>query len=128
MRLQVHKAFQPSMLDRIVLAQSVRDAVMAKSIDTYLHSQSDKTMVVIAGTGHLNYGFGIPEMTQRRSNRSFRILLPSESGQLVLSEAEKRQANPVVITHEDLKFIKNPIADYLHIIPIQEKSAIVQAK
>ena len=121
LRLKVHKAFEKQSLDRIVLAQALRDATMASAVAAYLDSPGgrDRTMVVIAGTGHLNYGFGIPERVRELTGLSCRIVLPSESGELVLSEEEKRQALPVHITHEDLKFIRVPIADYLHVIPLK---------
>jgi uncharacterized iron-regulated protein len=121
LRLKVHKAFEKQSLDRIVLAQALRDATMASAVAAYLDSPGgrDRAMVVIAGTGHLNYGFGIPERVRELTGLSCRIVLPSESGELVLSEEEKRQALPVHITHEDLKFIRVPIADYLHVIPLK---------
>jgi hypothetical protein len=37
-----------------------------------------------------------------------------------MSEEEKRQSVPVTVTHEDLRFLQVPIADYLHVIPLQE--------
>jgi hypothetical protein len=74
--------------------------------------------MVIAGSGHINYGFGIPERVRRRVDISFRIILPSESGELQLSEAEKRQAVDIDISHEDVKFIDRPIADYLSVLPV----------
>lgn len=122
LRLKVHKAFEKKSLDRIVLAQALRDATMGSVVAAHLDSPGgrDRIMVVIAGTGHVNYGFGIPERVRELTGLSYRIILPSESGELVLSEEEKRQALPVHITHEDLKFIRVPIADYLHVIPLRE--------
>jgi uncharacterized iron-regulated protein len=122
LRLKVHKAFQEKSLDRIVLAQTLRDATMANAVAGFLDSPGgkDHLMVVIAGNGHINYGFGIPERTHKLTGLPHRIILPTESGELVLSEEEKRQAMPVHITHEDLKFIRTPIADYLHVIPLKE--------
>ncbi len=125
LRLRVHRAFRGKSLDRIVLAQALRDATMARAIVRFLESPQGegRTLMVIAGSGHLNYGLGIPDRVQRRAELSNRIILPSESGELVLSESEKRQALPVEITHEDLKFIDKPIADYLHMVPLKQKSA-----
>ncbi len=119
LRLRVHKAFEKRRLDAIVLAQAVRDATMAQTVSRFLDSDEgkDATVVVIAGTGHLNYGLGIPERVSRAHNLPHRIVVPTESGELRLSEAEKRQSVPVDISHEDLRFLKAPIADYLHVIP-----------
>ncbi|MFH1116860.1 MAG: ChaN family lipoprotein [Pseudomonadota bacterium] len=124
LRLRVHKAFDGKSLDRIVLAQALRDATMARAVVRFLRSPQGegRTIMVIAGNGHLNYGLGIPDRVQRRAEFSDRIVLPSESGELVLTETEKRQALPVDITHKDLRFINKPIADYLHVIPLKEKS------
>jgi uncharacterized iron-regulated protein len=117
LRLRVHKAFKDKSLDRIILAQAVRDATMAAAVVRFLDSPggADRLMVVVAGTGHLNYGFGIPDRVRRQKDWPYRIVLPTESGELVLSEKEKSQAVPITITHQDLKFITSPIADYLYV-------------
>lgn len=124
LKLRVHRAFEGKSLDRIVLAQGLRDATMARTIVDFLNSPEgkDRTIMVIAGTGHLNYGLGVPELVERQARLPNRIILPSESGELVLTESEKRQALPLEITHKDLKFIGKPIADYLHMIPLREKA------
>ncbi len=126
LRLRVHKAFQGRTLDNIVAAQGLRDAFMAHTIVSFLQSPEgkDKTMLVIAGSGHLNYGLGIPEKTERFTGLRSRILLATESGQLVLSPEELAKAAPVNISHEDLKFLKRPIADYLHILPLAVEKVI----
>ncbi|MGO9116987.1 MAG: ChaN family lipoprotein [Desulfomonilaceae bacterium] len=122
LRLRVHKAFEAKSLDNIVLAQALRDATMARAVVEFLSSPKgkDAVMVVIAGSGHINYGFGIPERVKRRLDLPFRIILASESGELVLSEQEMRQMAPAHLTHKDLEFIQKPIADYLHVIPLKE--------
>lgn len=124
LKLRVHRAFQDKSLDRIVLAQALRDETMARAMVRFLTSAEgkDRIMLVIAGAGHVNYGFGIPERVEKHLNVPHRIIIPSESGELVLSEAEKRQAVPVEITHEDLSFIRRPIADYLHVIPLKDEA------
>jgi uncharacterized iron-regulated protein len=122
LRLRVHKAFQGMSLDRIVLAQAVRDETVARGIVRFLQSAEgqDRAMMVIAGNGHLNYGFGIPDAVKREMDVASRIILSSESGELVLSEQEERQSVPITITHEELRFIRVPIADYLHMAPLSE--------
>jgi uncharacterized iron-regulated protein len=121
MKLRVHRAFQGKTLDRVIYAQALRDAVMARNIARFLESPqgTDRLLMVIAGNGHLNYGFGIPEKVKLHIDAPFRIILPSESGELRLSEAEKMQALDIEISHEDIKFIDRPIADYLSVIPIK---------
>jgi len=122
LRLKVHRAFQEKSLERIVLAQALRDETMARALIRALDSAEgkDRIMLVIAGNGHINYGFGIPERVRKLTSLPDRIVLPTESGELVLSEAEERQAAPISVTHEDLMFIRTPIADYLHILPLKE--------
>ncbi|MBM3300197.1 MAG: ChaN family lipoprotein [Deltaproteobacteria bacterium] len=122
LKLRVHKAFQNKSLDNVVLAQALRDETMAQAVIRFIESPQgkDRIMLVIAGAGHLNYGFGIPDRVQSRLDVPYRIILPSESGELVLSEEDKRRSVPIEITHEDLRFIRRPIADYLHVIPLKE--------
>jgi uncharacterized iron-regulated protein len=123
LRLKVHKAFQGKGLDRVVLAQTLRDETMGRVVARFLDSPEGKgrIMMVVAGNGHMNYGFGIPERVRSRLNVPYRIVLASDSGELVLSPEEKRQSVPVEITHQDLSFIRVPIADYLNVIPLKEK-------
>ena len=80
--------------------------------------------MVIAGNGHVNYGFGIPEAVKQGLDVPSRIILASESGELVLSKEEQRQAVPIDITHQDLRFIRVPIADYLQLVPLPEEESI----
>jgi uncharacterized iron-regulated protein len=128
-RLRVHKAFHEKALHNIILAQALRDATMAHAVDRFLKSREgrDRVMVIIAGTGHVSYGFGIPERTEKLNNLAYRIVLLSESGELVLSEKEKELAAPITITHQDLKFIRVPIADYLHILPLKSATEPTQS-
>jgi uncharacterized iron-regulated protein len=123
LRLRVHRAFEKASLDRIVLAQALRDETMAETVSGFLDSSEGKNrlMLVIAGSGHVNYSFGIPERVQKRTPLQYRIVMPTESGELVLTEAEKRQSVPVHITHEELRFITAPIADYLQAVPLQRE-------
>ena len=124
LKLKVHRAFQDKSLKRIIFAQALRDSVMASNITRYLEGPNTKNrfLVVIAGSGHLNYGFGIPERVKSRIDVNSRIILLSESGELELSEAEKQQAVDIEISHEDLRFIDKPIADYLSVLPIKSDS------
>jgi len=123
LRLKVHKAFEKASLDRIVIAQALRDATMAETVSRFLDSSDGKNrlMLVIAGSGHVNYGFGIPERVQRRNPLPYRVVMPTESGELLLTEAEKGQSVPVHITHEELRFITTPIADYFQAVPLQKE-------
>jgi hypothetical protein len=45
----------------------------------------------------------------------------SESGEVQLSPHEKAQARQIEITHEQLREICQPIADYFWVKPLEEK-------
>jgi uncharacterized iron-regulated protein len=124
-KLKVHRAFKDKSLDRIVLAQALRDETMAGSLERFLDSAEGRSriMIVVAGSGHINYGFGIPERAFRLNRLPHRIIIPSESGDLVLSEEEKRQSMPLNITHQDLRFIQSLIADYLIVTPLKKEKS-----
>ncbi|MCA1960144.1 MAG: ChaN family lipoprotein [Desulfomonile sp.] len=126
MRLKVHKAFKHRALDNIIIAQCVRDATMARALVRFLDSAEggSRTMLVIAGSGHMNYGFGIPERVEALRSLPHRIAILSESGELVLSEFEKKHSVPVEIRHEELRFIRAPIADYLLLKALKKKDAV----
>ncbi len=47
-------------------AQLSWDETMAETAADYLKSHKDTTLVVIAGSGHIAYGFGIPSRVERR--------------------------------------------------------------
>jgi len=47
MRLQVHRMFQGKGLDKIVLAQALRDETMARTIAEFLNSRTEKDTIVI---------------------------------------------------------------------------------
>jgi hypothetical protein len=59
-------------------AQVLWDESMAQSIAEYLQSEDgrDKKILVLAGTHHIQYGFGIPRRVFRRLPLSYAIVLP----------------------------------------------------
>jgi hypothetical protein len=60
-------------------AQVLWDESMAQSIAEYLQSEDgrDKKILVLAGTHHIQYGFGIPRRVFRRVPLSYAIVLPT---------------------------------------------------
>jgi uncharacterized iron-regulated protein len=56
-------------------AQVLWDETMALSIDEYLRKSPDRQMVVIAGSGHLAYGSGIPKRAFRRNGYEYATIL-----------------------------------------------------
>ena len=63
--------------DDFYMAQCVWDEIMAESIAADLGSN---TIVVLAGNGHIQYKYGIPDRAARRTGASFRTLylVPAE--------------------------------------------------
>ncbi len=48
---------------------------MSESISQFLRDHHDYQMVVLAGSGHLEYGSGIPKRTARRNGYDYAIIL-----------------------------------------------------
>jgi uncharacterized iron-regulated protein len=118
--LQVHaKAMgMENLLRTMYQAQVVRDETMAQTLASFLQGPegAGRTAVVILGSGHCQHGLGVPSRVARRiPNVNQRILLPSESGEVELSEMEKKLASGISITHDQLKHLQAPIADYLQV-------------
>ena len=55
----VHGGLSPAQLDALVVAQAQRDAAMARHAMDALETHPERTMVLLAGTGHVLYELGI---------------------------------------------------------------------
>ena len=64
--------------DDFYMAQCVWDEIMAESIASGLGS---KKIVVLAGNGHIQYKYGIPDRTFRRTGASFRTIYLAAAGE-----------------------------------------------
>jgi uncharacterized iron-regulated protein len=62
------------------MAQCVWDEGMAESVASNL---GDKTIVVLAGNGHIQYKYGIPDRAFRRTGASFRTIYLAPVGEEV---------------------------------------------
>ncbi len=72
--------------------------------------------VVVGGAAHFALWPGVPSRVERRVPGIVeRIIILSESGDLRLGERERMMARDTGITHERLKSITRPIADYIHV-------------
>ncbi|MGD9036845.1 MAG: ChaN family lipoprotein, partial [Syntrophobacterales bacterium] len=69
-------------------AQILWDETMAESIANFLNDRPDYQMVVLAGSGHLAYGAGIPKRVYRRIGKSYAIILPDPGEPLELDLAD----------------------------------------
>lgn len=120
--LSVHAAFDPSFLRHVFEAQVVRDDAMAAHLVAALAAARQTAGpkrplgMVIAGAGHLQFGLGTPDrVSWRNPDLQCRILLLSESGDLVLTPTEEAMRRAIQIHHRDLVFIRRPVGDYLHV-------------
>jgi uncharacterized iron-regulated protein len=118
MQLMVHMAVDEERLRPMREAQITRDETMAAAVADYLLSDAgkDRSAVVICGTGHAAYGHGIPTRVRRRMPKvTDRIVVPSQSGDVKLSEPAMAATRDVEITHEQLREVERPIGDYLNV-------------
>ena len=102
-------------------AQDVWDSTMAHYVVEYLNSSEgkDKTVVVLAGSGHMVYGYGIPERVADAVDLPYRIVLPTGSGDVEFQEEWEKFIEPITLTHEDFNFIQRPIADFMFLVPLR---------
>ncbi len=62
-------------VDDFYNAQLVWDEAMAQRVAQHLSDNPDSKMVVMAGNGHLMFGYGIPDRASRRGVKDYKILL-----------------------------------------------------
>ena len=67
--------FKTSSFDLFYQAQILWDEAMAESVDQFLRTHPHDQMIVLAGSGHLAYGSGIPKRTARRNGYDYAIIL-----------------------------------------------------
>lgn len=72
---QGHSQEKPNDFDHFVEAQLVWDEGMAESAAAYLNANQGRRMVILAGSGHLIFGDGIPARLARRANATYGIVL-----------------------------------------------------
>jgi uncharacterized iron-regulated protein len=126
LQMKVHVAATSQTLRPMIEAQIARDEAMAEALAALLESEQGRgrKVLVLCGAGHVAYGLGLPARVRRRlPGVKDRIVLFSESGEVRLSPEEKAQARAIEITHEQLRDLRQPIADYLWVKPLEEKTA-----
>jgi uncharacterized iron-regulated protein len=117
-QLMVHIAASPERLRPMIEAQIARDEAMSAALADYLRSDAGRgrKAIVVCGSGHVAYGLGTPQRVRRRlGDANDRIVVLAECGDLRLSPEEMAASRPVEITHEQLRQIGRPVADYLEI-------------
>lgn len=121
--LNVHLAATPEWMRPMIEAQIARDEHMAQVLANFLKSPQGKnrTAIVLVGSGHVNYGLGLAARVRHRLHEvKDRIVIMSESGDVELSEEEKAASREIEVSHEQLRAIDRPIADYLHVTQRKE--------
>ncbi|MGO9614721.1 MAG: ChaN family lipoprotein [Dissulfurispiraceae bacterium] len=72
---KTHKEFEEKNFDYFFQAQVLWDETMAESVNDFLQKNPDYQMIVLAGSGHLTFGSGIPKRTFRRNGFDYKIIL-----------------------------------------------------
>jgi uncharacterized iron-regulated protein len=116
-----HKTLRADMQEAAYEAQDVWDSTMARGVVSYLNTAAgmSKTMVVLAGTGHMAYGYGIPERVAGSCDLPYRIVIPTDSGDLAYEKEWERSVEPSDLQHEDFLFLSRPIANFMYLVPLR---------
>lgn len=72
---KIHDRADEKNFDFFYQSQLLWDETMAESIDNFLKKKEDYQMIVLAGSGHIAYGSGIPNRTFRRNGYDYAIIL-----------------------------------------------------
>ena len=123
--MMVHASVTRERLRPIVEAQIARDEQMASVLSSFLKSPAgkDRTAVVICGSGHAEFGLGTPARVRRRLPKvKDRIVLLSQSGDVKLTPDEVAMSREIEVTHEQLRELNRPVADYLYVRGLKQES------
>jgi uncharacterized iron-regulated protein len=77
--------------ERFFLAQVLWDETMAERISQFLQVNPRTQVVVLAGQGHIVYGYGIPSRVQRRLTTGNSALRPFQQKLILLNPSEEMQ-------------------------------------
>ncbi len=125
LQMMVHAVANPETLRPMIEAQIARDAAMASALCSYLKSEAGRgrAAIVLCGAGHVSFGQGTAERVRRRlPELKERIVRLSASSDVKLSPRSRAVARPITITHEQLRKIDRPIADYLYVTSLKTTS------
>ncbi len=90
-----HQGMKPDAFNHFVEAQLVWDEGMAESAAAYLNANSSRRLVILAGSGHVAFGSGIPKRLERRTNATYAIVLSSGE------EVEPQMADYLMLSKEE---------------------------
>ncbi|WP_200762463.1 ChaN family lipoprotein [Nitrosophilus alvini] len=72
-----HQAESFKNFDEFYNAQLLWDETMAKNVARFLHNNPEFKMAVLAGNGHVMFGYGIPDRIKRRGITDYKIVINS---------------------------------------------------
>lgn len=123
-----HSVANDARLRPMVEAQIARDESMAEHAANFLkgpRGQQDgttRTLVVICGSGHVNYGLGtVQRLRTRLPETRQRVVVMSISGEL--DNTPQEGAREIDLTLDHLQALGRPLADYLMIVPAEPGAA-----
>jgi uncharacterized iron-regulated protein len=123
----MHKDADKKDFNNFYQSQILWDETMALSVDEFLNNNPDKTIIVLAGQGHLRYGSGIPKRTFRRNEHDYAVVLIDD-------EVDKDIADYVVfpkpvegVTTPKLMVFLNITEDSITVVGFPEKSVSEEA-
>ncbi|MEO1520536.1 MAG: ChaN family lipoprotein [Cyanobacteria bacterium J06633_2] len=99
-----HSGHSGMSFENFFAAQVVWDETMAEQISEFLAREPDRQVVVLAGQGHVIYGYGIPDRVARRMGNTLdqhRVLLNPSDG--ALAEGEGAIADSFWISDDNAK-------------------------
>ncbi len=73
-------------------AQLVWDSIMAKNLADYLEQNPDRTVVVLAGSGH-SWKYGIPSQLEEYQTHPYKVILPEIPSRVDRSNAKQSDAD-----------------------------------
>lgn len=123
-QLGAHSSARPENLRAMYEAQVARDEAMAATIvAARAATEPRRTALVIAGAGHVRYGFGTVDGVRRRDPGVVdRAILIDADGMSAanVTHAARNDPSPA---HEDLRTFGHPPADYLNLAPVSTAQA-----
>lgn len=116
--MMVHATMPAEMMRTAFEAQVARDEMMADRLCAFLASDAgrERGAVVLCGSGHVQQRMGFPSRVQRRMpDVTDRIVIFSASGDVEITPQMRKTMRDITITHEQMRILDRPIADYLHV-------------
>ncbi len=113
-----HKNREEMNFDFFYEAQVLWDETMAMSLDEYLRKNPLRQMIVVAGSGHLAYGSGIPKRAFRRNGYEYVTILNDAdvdrgiADYLIFSEEEEGVTAPKLMVMLKEEGVKVLITDF----------------